>query len=280
MESNAWNMDAQPVLEQLAARYLAGRSRCMTYARTRQLMEAVLYCMEFEQAGEDRQLQPKNEEDGTLRYQRGLAAVQQAVRKAQLQYSRMAEAFRDFGNRNLRDTFHRAIPGFFRLYDPIFAPQETLITMDYPVLNQDVSLCGVRAVQVYLDRLELEQEFLHLFPEPLAVRTLLRFDPDYRRQFYNLSGALLRCVLVTALRQEVTGVRTASSAVCLAAWRKTTAPAQQEAKLELLLQQLTAGRCPHPQAVCRYLAPELHGFVQQLAVTRQEGLGHLAVCME
>lgn len=147
MESNAWNMDAQPVLEQLAARYLAGRSRCMTYARTRQLMEAVLYCMEFEQAGEDRQLQPKNEEDGTLRYQRGLAAVQQAVRKAQLQYSRMAEAFRDFGNRNLRDTFHRAIPGFFRLYDPIFAPQETLITMDYPVLNQDVSLCGVRAVQ-------------------------------------------------------------------------------------------------------------------------------------
>ena len=53
-----------------------------------------------------------------------------------------------------------------------------------------------------------------------------------------------------------------------------------EAKLKLLLQQLTTGRCPHPQAVCRYLAPELHGFVQQLAVTRQEGLGHLAVCME
>lgn len=33
---------------------------------------------------------------------------------------------------------------------------------------------------------ELAQEFLQLFPEPLAVRTLLRFDPDYRRQFYNL----------------------------------------------------------------------------------------------
>lgn len=64
---------------------------------------------------------------------------------------------------------HRAIPGFFRLYDPIFAPQETLITMDYPVLNRDVSLCGVRAVQAYLDGLELEQEFLHLFPESLAV---------------------------------------------------------------------------------------------------------------
>lgn len=46
---------------------------------------------------------------------------------------------------------------------------ETLITMDYPVLNRDVSLCGVRAVQAYLDGLELEQEFLHLFPEPLAV---------------------------------------------------------------------------------------------------------------
>lgn len=95
-----------------------------------------------------------------------------------------------------------------------------------------------------MDGLELEQEFLHLFPESLAVRTLLRFDPDYRRQFYNLSGVLLRCVLVTALRREITGDRTASS------------------------------------AVCRYLAPELHGFVQQLAVTRQEGLGHLAVCME
>ena len=54
----------------------------------------------------------------------------------------------------------------------------------------------------------------------------------------------------------------------------------EEGALVLLLQQLTAGRCPHPQAVCRYLAPELHGFVQQLAVTRQEGLGHLAVCME
>ena len=65
------------------------------------------------------------------------------------------------------------------------------------------------AHSAYLGGLELEQEFLHLFPESLAVRTLLRFD-----------------------------------------------------------------------AVCRYLALELHGFVQQLAVTRQEGLGHLAVCME
>lgn len=55
---------------------------------------------------------------------------------------------------------------------------------------------------------------------------------------------------------------------------------QPEVKLELLFQQLTAGRCPHPQAACRYLAPELHGFVQQLAVTSEEGLGHLAVCME
>ena len=53
-----------------------------------------------------------------------------------------------------------------------------------------------------------------------------------------------------------------------------------EVTLALLLQQMTAGRCPHPQAVCRYLAPELHGFVQQLAVTSEEGLGHLAVCME
>ncbi len=43
---------------------------------------------------------------------------------------------------------------------------------------------------------------------------------------------------------------------------------------------MTAGRCPHSKAVCRYLAPELHGFVQQLAVTSEEGLGHLAVCME
>lgn len=127
---------------------------------------------------------------------------------------------------------------------------------------------------------ELAQEFLQLFPEPLAVRTLLRFDPDYRRQFYNLSGVLLRCVMVTALRQEILGDRTAPSAACLAVWRTTTTPAQQEAKLALLLQQMTAGRCPHSKAMCRYLAPELHGFVQQLAVTSEEGLGHLAVCME
>ena len=281
MELNAWNMDAQPVLEQLAARYLAGRSSCMTYARTRQLMEAILYCMEFEcRRGDSLSLQPQSEADGALRYQRGLAAVQQAVSKAQLQYSRMAEGFRDFDNRNLRDTFHRALPGFFRLYDPVFAPQETLITMDYPVLNRDVLLCGIRAVQTYLDGLELAQEFLQLFPEPLAVRTLLRFDPDHRRQFYNLSGVLLRCVMVTALRQEILEDRTASSAACLAVWRTTTTPAQQEAKLALLLQQMTAGRCPHSKAVCRYLAPELHGFVQQLAVTSEEGLGHLAVCME
>ena len=127
---------------------------------------------------------------------------------------------------------------------------------------------------------ELAQEFLQLFPEPLAVRTLLRFDPDYRRQFYNLSGVLLRCVMVTALRQEILEDRTAPSAACLAVWRTTTTPAQQEAKLALLLQQMTAGHCPHSKAVCRYLAPELHGFVQQLAVTSEEGLGHLAVCME
>ena len=191
-----------PVVAELARKYTSGESTSITYERANHLMEAVLYCIR--QCESEHTLAGGKRLTAQLAYQLGFQKVCEKTKQVQEQYNRMIGEFCGYGNENYEDTVRKAIPGFFRLYNPRFAPQETMITMDYPVLMPLNQYSGVDAIEVYLACVCLEQQFMGVFPEEYVIGILKSYQADYQKQFYNLCRILLRHILGKMMIAECT----------------------------------------------------------------------------
>ena len=103
--------------------------------------------------------------------------------------------FNDYGNENLRDTIGGGILGFLRYYDIKYAPQNTIITMDYPVIYQEEGLSGVDAIYEYIQAIIQEQHFLRNFSEAYIYQVLKGYNEQYEVLFENLCSIVLRNIL-------------------------------------------------------------------------------------
>lgn len=187
-----------PLLAALTRKFTSGESGSVSYERARHLMEGILYTLRiYEKEGS---LVGGRKPDASEAWRIGQELLARMVQETQEKYRLVCEHFQAYGNRNLQDTFVMALPGFFRLYDRKFAPQETIITMDYPVLSKTSGVTGILAIDQYLDAIAAEQNFLQRFPEEYVKGILMRFQKDYQSQFFNLGRIVLRhlwgCMLI------------------------------------------------------------------------------------
>lgn len=201
-----------PIVGKLAQRYTAGESTSVTYEKAEQLMGAVLYCIR-----ELAYAEHENESYGTgsgsgacgatfmrsesisarqeklparQAYERGLACVEEKVRKALSLYNALMLRFDTYGNRCLYDTVVKGIPEFFKWYDVRFAPQDTILTLDYPVLRDLSAYTGIDRIYEYLLCIEKEQAFLRTFPRDDVLDALARYNPAYEDMIDNVYGAV------------------------------------------------------------------------------------------
>lgn len=186
-----------PVVSGLTEKYTSKESTSVTYEQARQLMGAVLYCI-GELEGEN-QVAAGEKLSAPKAYQYGYEKTVEKVKQTQWIYNSMILHFNAFGNKNYNDTVTKALPGFFRLYDVRFAPQETIITMDYPTLQPIQDVSGIDAVERYVEYIVLEQRFMGKLPETFVLEVLQQFHEDYQRQFYNICRIILRHILTHML---------------------------------------------------------------------------------
>ena len=187
--------DLIPIVAELTDMYTKGESTSVTYEAAQHLMEAVLYCIrEAEelnsgQDGEQREDLPSTGESLNARalYETGYREVLNKLERAKEKYRNLISNFSFYGNRNLKDTVLKAIPGFFKYYSPRFSPQETLITMDYPTMAPITGKTGIDAIEEYIDKIAAEQHFLSSFPPGYVEEKLKAYTSDYKDQFFNLS---------------------------------------------------------------------------------------------
>lgn len=183
-----------PVVAGLTEQFTSAESSSVSYERARHLMEAVIYCIR-ECEKEQALVLTSQKLPAALAYQTGYDIVKRKVEHAKEAYKSLAAGFCAYGNENYQDTVNKALPGFFRFYDSRFAPQETIITMDYPVLMPMQGLSGIDAVEQYMAYIRLEQQFLHAFPEAYVRDVLKSYRNDYEKQFCNLCSIMLRHLL-------------------------------------------------------------------------------------
>ncbi len=169
-----------PLVAELADKYTSKESSSVTYEQAQRLLAAVVYCIRECGNGSANAVDSGQLPDERALYNRGRELVVEKVYRAKKVYEGIIRDFEDYGCRNYRDTILKGMPEFFLRYDPVYAPGDHLLALDYPLLAGRPRGCGIDLIFKYLSGIQVETWFLGRF-RPDEVEGLLQsVQPDYR----------------------------------------------------------------------------------------------------
>lgn len=270
MEAKRYEMEELiPVAAMLAGKFTHGESTSVSYERAEQLMEAVLYCIE--ELEDTQALQTNEKLDAAEAYELGYRKVRERTARTLEQYNAMIPHFCSYGNENYEDTVKMALPGFFRFYDARFAPQETVITMDYPTLWPVWEKRGIRAISCYVEGIALEQKFLGTMPETYVRGVLMDFQEDYQKHFFNICNVVLRHILMClAIGKNPAEKTEDGDAGKLYGVLEKYGKEGMVELLEELLGKLIEEKYQGDEALYRYLKRDVKPFAAEIYLTRSQ----------
>lgn len=167
-----------PIVAKLADKYTSRESSSVPYETARMLMEAVIYCVEEAQKEENR-LTAREAVSPDLKYSTGRELIVKKTSLAKMLYNQIIEDFEDYGCCNYKDTILLGMPQFFIRYDAVYNPQNHLLMLDYPLLQEITGEKGIDLIYDYLHCIQLEKQFLGSFDSEVIRRLLNRVHPDY-----------------------------------------------------------------------------------------------------
>ena len=175
-----------PIVGKLAEKYTSHESTSITYEKAEQLMGAVLYCIHelWESSGNAPSLNKKL--SAQRAYEMGAAYVREKTGKALDLYNRILPEFCHYENKCLYDTFVKGIPEFFKWYDIQFEPQNTILTLDYPILKDISKYTGIDKIFEFIKAIGLEQKFLKLFPAGYVINVLSKDNGNWKESMDNI----------------------------------------------------------------------------------------------
>lgn len=101
----------------------------------------------------------------------------------------------DFPVKAYHSTIDEALPDFFNNYDIMFKAQDTMASMDYPLLFDDMSIKGIYYIKQYLEKLEIETHFCRMFAKNDINHLLFNYGRayglDYREALINVFEIVL-----------------------------------------------------------------------------------------
>ncbi len=184
-----------PIVAQLTSEYSGYEHSSITYEKAQTLMEGVLYCINECANCNDHAIQPQNL-SAEETYALGRKIVAEKVKELHKIYNELIVGFEDYGSECLNDTVRKGIPIFLSRYDVKYAPQETLLTLDYPVLKDLSALSGIDKVLPYMECIVLEQQFLQRFDRAYILDILESYHVDYRIMMENICGIVLQNMIL------------------------------------------------------------------------------------
>lgn len=183
-----------PIVSELAQKYAGYESTSITYEKAQSLMEAVLFCLsEYNSSAKDSLVQ----KDISVKEQYNIGAklLSEKVENIRKIFNEISFQFEDFGVKCLYDTVQKGIPQFLKWYDIIFCPQNTILTLDYPLLIDCSSLTGADAVYKYIWAIQTEQIFLGKFDRNYVMLVLEKYNSEYRDMIENICSIVLTNII-------------------------------------------------------------------------------------
>lgn len=183
-----------PIVSELAQKYAGYESTSITYEKAQSLMEAVLFCLsEYNSSATDSLVQ--RDISVKEQYNIGAKLLFEKVEDIRKIFNEISFQFEDFGVKCLYDTVQKGIPQFLKWYDIKFCPQNTILTLDYPLLIDCSSFKGADAVYKYIRAIQTEQIFLGKFDRNYVMLVLEKYNSEYRDMIENLCSIVLTNII-------------------------------------------------------------------------------------
>lgn len=184
-----------PIVAKLAEGYTSKESTSITYDRAQQLMGAVIYCIREAEQEEPLSLASGDELAAERMYAIGAKRVEEKTREALNMYNEMMIRFLSYENQCLYDTVARGLPEFFKWYDYKYEPQNTILTLDYPILFDISEHTGIDRIYDYILCIQLEQKFLNRFSPEYVTEILKKYDKRYKSMIENICEIVLMSII-------------------------------------------------------------------------------------
>jgi len=258
-----------PIVAELAEKYTSKESTSVSYNTAKQLMNAVIYCMneidlvnyELDSgAAKDMAVKDMTEQqDSKLAYRTGYELVVKKVFKTKALFEEITLDFNAYRNRAYYETVMKGMPAFFLYYDPKFNPQNHILTLDYPTIKSVQDSCGIDAIYEYLSYTKLEQELLKAFPEEYITTLLSFYHADYEELFINIGSIVLRNIIVCMiLGKNITNhCFEKNDAVILKKYIESSSQEELEIKLCNLVKILVNQVYNHNEQLYEYLKEDV-----------------------
>ena len=183
-----------PIVSELAQKYAGYESTSITYEKAQSLMEAVLFCLnEYNSSATDSLVQ--RDISVKEQYSIGAKLLFEKVENIRKIFNEISFQFEDFGVKCLYDTVQKGIPQFLKWYDIKFCPQNTILTLDYPLLIDCSFLTGADAVYKYIRAIQTEQIFLRKFDKNYVMLVLEKYNSEYSDMIENICSIVLTDII-------------------------------------------------------------------------------------
>lgn len=189
-----------PVVAMLAEQYTGYESTSVTYEKAEQFMGAVLYSIHAYEHATENALAGKKI-PAREAYRKGVRILESKVKAMMTLYHEMLEQFCAYDNLCLEDTIIKGIPEFVKWYDVRYAPQDTILTLDYPILEDLSGLSGIDRIYAYVKDVSIEQKFLAGLGENHVREILNAYSADYQELIENISSIVLQNIVERMLEK-------------------------------------------------------------------------------
>lgn len=262
-----------PIVAKLAEDYTFRESTSIPYDRAQQLMEAVLYSIrEGERAGQCACV-PVGELSAAEMYAVGAACVEKKTKETLHLYNGLMTHFSDYGNRCLQDTVVRGLPEFFKWYDCKYEPQDTILTLDYPVLEDLSGDTGIDKIYNFIVCIQVEQRFLNGFPPETVRQILYRYDKRYGRMIDNLCEIVLAGVIGHVVTGQPISVPDFAPEEFrrLQTWIVTQSPDGLQGRLQTIVKGIVREYYEMDEALLEYLNKAVDNIAVRLRNAAEHG---------
>ncbi|OPY56331.1 MAG: hypothetical protein A4E55_02158 [Pelotomaculum sp. PtaU1.Bin035] len=128
-------------------------------------------------------------------YKKGFALVVSCLDETTALYREVKEKKLNIPVKAYHSTIDEALPEFFKSYDAVFKAHDTMASMDYPLLLDDMRVKGIFYIKQYLEKLEIENQFCSLFADKDIGKLLANYGGvyriDYRETLINVFEILI-----------------------------------------------------------------------------------------
>lgn len=201
-QAEAVQMDCLTVLAHQIQRYTGADSSSVRTEEAEGILESVLFtvgiCLKEYHSPDDAANALVREGAQEL-FVRGRARIDRLLKTTRLLHAQIARRLLETPNVFYRSTLVDGIAGFWKLYRPDFAAQDSHITLDYPLLCPVSGLAGVELIREYLERFDCENQFCLCFSAKAIHSLLCGLPVDYRQLPLNLCEPVLAAALGCAL---------------------------------------------------------------------------------